>query len=592
MSDPPSGGGFVLDETPLDSGFELEGTVTGGEFILDETPLDSEFFILAQTGDPFVISAGEILVELQAYDLTIGGIVTLYFGSDGYSDASGPGYYEPRMTQPLNFRRDMYAVATTGGATRVAFGEMRLANNDGWLDSLRSYGLAGQEVRLLIGDIRQSYTTFEPLILGRVQQALFTTTEVVIQLRDRLQDFAQPAQANKYLGNNVLPDGLEGVDDLKDKPKPLVFGRVQNISPPLVNTAKLIYQINDGPIEDAAVYDNGAALTRDTDYPDVATMMASAPAPGFFRVVSTTSGSYFRLGETPAGTVTCDAADKIAAVDNTAAQVARRIAARPPEEFTLDETPLDTQPGQAGIGDIDIVWTDVIALDIANSATVGIWIPDETQFGAALDAVLTSVGAWYGFDRFGMFRMQRLELPVAPYLATFRQFDDINDAGFGEYDIVAIRFIPTNDPDKGLPTWQVSLSYSLNYTVQSGSNVAGVVTQDRKNFLSLATRSAVTTDASVKNPYPLAVQKKYNVLLLDQAAAAAESARVLEMFKVQRDFIEIDTPLVSDLVSLIDIGSVVNVVIPRFNYDGGRLMRVLGMQYNALSRILTVALWG
>jgi hypothetical protein len=71
------------------------------------------------------------------------------------------------------------------------------------------------------------------------------------------------------------------------------------------------------------------------------------------------------------------------------------------------------------------------------------------------------------------------------------------------------------------------------------------------------------------------------------------------MFKATRDFIEIDTPLYppppnapSDLISAIDLNSTVQVVVPRFGYDSGKNFRVIGMQYDARLKILTLSLWG
>lgn len=523
--------------------------------------------------------SSDILVDISAYDIGNAVLVTFRFGSVGYnhpSVPSSPRFFEPRLIQPISFRRDLFASNTTGGATRISYGEMRLANDDGALDALRTYGLAGQYIVLLIGDAAGPYSGFETLLVGRMQQVLPDFRGITIQLRDGLQDLTQPIQINKYLGNNSLPNGLEGVDDLKDKPKPLVFGQVQNSQPPCVNTSRLEYQVNDGAVFDVtAVYDAGVSLTKGADYVSQVDMDTNAPAAGNYRVWKT--GGIFRLGTTPLGAITADILEGATAADRTAAQIAKRLLTH-------------TGAGVVNIGHINAA--DVTALDSVNSAVLGIWIDDEAQYGAALDAIFTSVGAWYGFDRFGFFRMQRLEAPGGSPIATFRLFKLDTSAGTSDYDIIDLRFNSGNDPDKGVPTWQISLDYSKNWTLQQGDGIAGAVTAARRSFLAAATRNAVASDATVKDSSPLAMQKKVSTLLISQSDAAAEAARLLAMFKVTRDFIEIDTPMTAELITAIDLNATVAVVMPRFGYDSGKNFRVIGMQYDALKKIITLSLWG
>lgn len=561
------------------------GSITPGAMALDAQPLDSPLYCLDGVGDPAVIRGTGILVELGAYDLVAAAPTTLRFGSDGYNDPSAPGYYDPRMIQALNFRRDIFAGNTTGGAGRASYGEMRLANDDGGLDTARSrYAFAGWPVKLLIGDLSRAYGTLEVLISGKPQQAFFSYRDLSVTLRDRLQDFAQPIQTHKYLGNNVLPLGVEGGIDMKDKPKPLLFGRVQNIAPLLVNSAKLIYQVTDGPMGTvSAVFDKGAQLTRGADYIDLNDMMTNEPLPGQYRCYL--AGGYFRLGAVPAGTLTCDAAETLGPpdnidFDNSAAKVVSRIVKRPEDT------------GEGGLTDADINWGDVNLLHVANPAGVGVWFADQTTFAAAMDALMVSVGGWYGFDRFGIFRMQRQEIPLGVGVCTFRQFGADVAAGISDFDIVDVRFLPTNDPDRGVPTWEVTLNYGLNYTVQSADDVAGIVQTDRKTFLGLQYRTAKSSNTAIKTPYPMAMTKTVTSLLLDPIAAQAEADRLLAIYSVQRDFIEIDTPMTSELVATVDIGTQVFIVLPRFNYNAGRPMRITGIQYQPNSGTMLLALWG
>jgi hypothetical protein len=98
---------------------------------------------------------------------------------------------------------------------------------------------------------------------------------------------------------------LEGGTDLAGKYKPRAWGNVQNVPPVLVDSASLIYQVNDGAISDVpAAYDRQIALVKGADYVSQSDMQTNAPAAGNYRVWK--AGGFFRLGSTPAGTCTAD----------------------------------------------------------------------------------------------------------------------------------------------------------------------------------------------------------------------------------------------------------------------------------------------
>lgn len=513
------------------------------------------------------------LIEISAYDTGASALTVLRFSSQPYLHSSAPGYYANRVTDLPTFRRDIFSRNTTGGAGAVSQGDLIIANPDGELDNLRDFGLAGQTCTILLGEDTDPYSSFVTFIVGRVEQAFFDLTSVRVRLKDRLQDLQQPIQPNKYLGNNVLPNGLEGVDDLKGKPKPTVAGQVSNATPPLVNTSRLIYQVQEHPIYDVpAVRDAGALLTQGADYTSQTDMETTAPSPGGYRVWK--AGGYFRLGSSPVGTITADVLQGANVAARTAAQVAQWIVT-----------------GTGGIPSGDVDASDVAALDAANSSVVGIWADSEVTFAAMLDEVLGSVGAWYGFDAIGKFRMQRVEAPSSP-VATLRKFGLGSDAAINDLDIVDCRFVQSNDPDRGVPTWRVSLDYARNYTVQTGNGLAGSVTDAQRSYLGAANRTVISSDASVQTPNPLAVQRNVSTLLVDATAAQTEADRLLALYKVRRDFVEIDTPLTPEALALLDLGMTVSVVINRFGYDTGRDMVITGMEYNSIRNILILALWG
>lgn len=517
------------------------------------------------------------LAEIAAYDFDLAALTTLRFGSVGYNDPSAPGFYQPRIKTLPSFRRDLFAPGTTGGASSVSFGDLILANSDGALDGLRGYGLAGQAFTLLLGKEGDAYGDFASMIVGRVEQPIFDDVSTVrIRLLDRSQDLQQPIQSNTYAGDNILPAGLEGVDDLAGKTKPLAFGDVRNASVPMVNTYRQEDQASDGAVHSVpAVYDNGAPLDVGSDYSSQSDMETTAPSPADFRAWP--AGGYIRRQNSAVGTITADILEGATAADRSAAQIAKRIVTRSGSGFVS--------------GDIEAA--DVTALDSANVAALGLWLEpgNATTFAAALDQILGSVGAGWWIDRLNKFRMRRFEAPGTP-VATFRKFARGNPGKASEFNILDHRFVSSRDPDKGVPTYKVGLSYKRNWTVQTG-NVAATVGDITRQFLAAPTRSVPPAiDTSVQTGYPGAVVKQADTLIVGQADAINEAARLLDLYKVQRDFIEIDTWLTREAIEAVDLFDTVTAINDRFGYGAGRDMVVIGLGYNFDSNVLTLALWG
>lgn len=515
------------------------------------------------------------LAHVTVYDPAIAATKVLYFctgngfvtGTDAAKRPAGiPAhtYYEPRIKQPASMRRDCFSRGATGGASDIGYGEMLLVNKDGALDGFLDYGLDGRSIEILIGQMSPwQNPVFTTIIKGTMEQPRVSWDTVSIRLRDRQAELDKPVQATKYAGSNSLPNGLEGVaGDIKGQPKPRLYGKAFYFAPPCVNTSRLIYQVNDGAVQSVdAVYDRGAALAAGAVYTSQSDMETNAPSAGQYRAWP--GGGYFRLGSSPAGQVTADATQGAAASNRTAAQVIYAVA---------------TGPG--GIAGGDVVAADIAALDAANSAEVGIYIGEESTVRAALDEIANSVGAWWGFDRLGQFRAQRLELPSGTPVATI-----------SEVEIIKIDRIATTDQGAGVPSWRVVLNHKKFYAAQE-SDIAGVVTDARRAEIRNVWRSTVAEDAAVKTAHPLAPQLDFYTLLIDSTAAGTESSRRLTLYKTRRDRFAVRVALDAALAAAIDLGTVVRAVHTRFGLAAGKDFRVLGLQPDARTNMLDLSLWG
>lgn len=262
------------------------------------------------------------LVEVGYYDPTLEVNGTLYTSSRRIppfppDDSDRPNQvYDARIVDPGNFTRQMFSGQSLFTQSQGNGGVVILANADGELDYLFQYIFNGRTLRILLAsDTPMYWSSYNTVMLGTIDQASFSfsssqPSQILFRIRDRKTLLDKPIQTISFLGDNALPDGVEGVeDDLKGKPKPKCFGECFNVSPPLVNTSKLIFQVHDGLIEEiVTVYDKGVALTKGDSIGSLATLLTTTPASGEwdYYLGSASDGAYFRLGSSPSGHITSD----------------------------------------------------------------------------------------------------------------------------------------------------------------------------------------------------------------------------------------------------------------------------------------------
>lgn len=208
----------------------------------------------------------EYLVELEAHNGT--SVVTLRYGRFGRTTLPGdtPAHteYSPRLVSAGRIRRAILGDGTQFGRAQIAVGEILLSNADGALDGLAGYGFDGRTATVKRGLPTTALASFETVFVGTMEDVELTADTMRVRLRDNARLLDVPLQTTLYAGDNALPDGLEGVDDLEGKPKPLLFGQARNIPAVPVNTAKLIYQVSDGAVASVqGIYDRGIPIHED-----------------------------------------------------------------------------------------------------------------------------------------------------------------------------------------------------------------------------------------------------------------------------------------------------------------------------------------
>ena len=478
-----------------------------------------------------------IVIEITAAVDAIGTLQTFYFSTErfvsGPSDVPAHTAFDTRVESPGFIGIHAFSDGRTGGGTKLETGELVLGNSDGQLDEWINYSFSGRPVVIRSGSGGAYPSSFTTVLSCTVDTIEVNFKKVVVRLKDKQYLFSLQALSNRYDGSNILPSGLEGTaDDLKGKVKPKVYGKVYYVAPYCVNTSMLVYQPSDGELNDiSAVYDRGAALTKGADYSNSAALLAATIAPG--KYATCLREGYFRLGGASNGQITCDAEQGTSTALRTAAQILKQLAI------------------SAGVDPVDINAADVIAMDAANSASVGIYLSGNETFAQAMDQIAASIGGYYGFDPSGKFRMGVLAAPTGTPV--------VNLQGFQVGKTIERRA----PKDNGEPVWSVTVNHSKVYTVQA-SDIAGSVTDERKAFVGLEFRSENAADANVQIQNLLAGQIEQQTLLVGSTEAGLEAARLLSLYKVRRGFFDVPVALETVTNNGLELMDVVSLQLSRF----------------------------
>lgn len=525
--------------------------------------------------------------EIGAYNKLTASAETLRF-CDGLAYRLRPtetpanALYRPLVIDAGWTRVDVFT--RPGQYGQITPGECVVDDSSGTLGAqLINYAFDGRSIVQRIGTRGGAFPAdFVTVINGAMDgQPAFDWGRIVFRPADLSASMRKPLQSVRYAGNNVLPNGVEGVDDLKGKVKPMVLALAPNMTPDCVNTSKQIYQVSipigATAISVSAARDKGVPLTAGAAYADMATMLATAPAEGGYRVLSnTTDGTFIRLGSQPIGQLTCDAAYGNAA-DRTHAQVWKRLL-----EY-------------AGVASGSISSADVSTLDTALSAEIEYALLNETSTDSALTEVATSAGAgWYG-DQLGVYRILQWSAPSGSPVA------ELNSLRTEEMDIAD----PVGTGDVA-PAYLVTLQYGRNWTVQSDADLGGDKTSPTdpvrapgaraglaaRAWLASEYRSVQKEDLTLKTPHPNAIKLELTSLIADQTDAQAFCDAQQALYGTARHMTPITQWLSPAQIDVIRPGAVVTVTEARWDYGGGRLMRIAGVLIDRGTGKAELNCWG
>lgn len=515
------------------------------------------------------------LVELTGYTAAATSDVYRY-STQGYttapSDTPASTHYAGRVAAIDSIERSLFAAGESGARanprSEVGVGRIVLHNLDGDLDALFGDGTVSfreRQCRILRVRHGAAYSTAELVLRCAISQSALQQSTVAISLKDRLYEMASAHSTATFAGNNALPAGVEGSSELAGKVKPMIYGKVLSIAPPMVNSSRLIYQLSTRALQSIqGVYDSGVALTAGAAYSSQTDMETTAPSAGQYR--AWLAGGMIRLGSSPAGEITADATADTAA-NSTAAQLLKTLAMA------------------RGIDSADISSADVAALDSANSAVLGYYLDDDAPTLDIMDACARSVGAWYGFDRSGVLRMARLAMPTGT-------------PGVGELPVVArwntegLSGVATGED---VPTGTVRVKYARYWSTQSRAALASSVSDAAAADMAEEYRIAEATASISPNPYKRLQVAERETILTASADAATEAARLAAFTDAPRRThlaygVAMDDP---DMIG-IDIGDEVELRWDRFGMGDstGTARLVISITEDVTAQRADLLLWG
>jgi hypothetical protein len=510
------------------------------------------------------------IADLQVKDNT-GAAVVLRFSEKGFVTEGLT--YLGRISTTAYVGQSISIDTSVGGLFTSTVGEVVLQNVDRELDYLTDYYPEGGVITLKLYEEGAALASATTVFTKYIEQFVFTRDVISIRLTDNAALLEKPLQAVKYLGDNVAPNGLEGVSDLKGKEKPLLFGRASNIEAQLVNSSKLIYQIAHNQVDyiinvmtdGAYIVPSGIAIASLAALQDD----GNIPASGEFTFYSGPEGTYIRLGFILSGSkITFSGQDKITPLLNTCGQVVKRVLAY------FDPT-------------IVVEHDDITLLDNLSADTVGIYVNSSETVGSLLTQLVTSVGAYAGIDNNNKFRLYYFGNLGGTVLHTLPSTTDTT-----KYGITSMEIANATYNGKALPVTTVKLGYDRNYSVMDKASLAGMVVEEyatRADWLSNEYRYASTTGFS---PVATAQTLEYNTALTGQVAADYESSRIVDLLSPKRYVVTCQVSIPELILKTFLPCGLLRIQYDRYSLTDDKVFVILGIEADYKWETATLTLWG
>lgn len=495
--------------------------------------------------------------------------------------------FNPRLYGDISFNIGL-ADSDKGVRTTVSLGQLKVINSDGALDNWLDLGVDGRPLQLFILPSESNNIDTDGVLLfkGVIDKLeISDNNTLALTFKDPLLLLDVPIQPTLYVDGELVNYTINGTlktialaADLKNKPKPIVYGQVFNIEPILLSATSKVYQVDPTPIQAITeVYDRGVALGLGIGYNvDL--------SKGIIELVNNTSG-----------TITCDVLGRritLGAYSDSVSEIFKNILVN------------------------KSVYPIYINLDNSIKVATGIYITERENTLDVLDQLASSFDGFYGFDALGIFRVSCLTIPNTTeplhiICEKGSKYGDVITDGTDNY-ILASDSVGTPDyssistiADTTLITqfnapyilgesdilgditisstnninYRVKIQHTKNYTVQT--DIASSVSAARKEFISNEYRQVILDNSGILTKHIRATEKEpYDTLLVSTTAAAILANRFVA--KNSRYVFEVKFKAVASKLLNATIGSVIKLFDYRYGLDNGVLCTIRQIDINYL----------
>lgn len=467
---------------------------------------------------------------------------------------------DARIMESADIDRSIPLAPEAARRGEITVGEIQLANGDGGLDAIvANHAVGGRSVRIRLGPADGDFPTFA-LIQEAIADGWEAGHEVV---RLRLQSTAAllntPLQPRRYGGTG----GLDGDAVNKDRGIPSCWGECFNISPVLINRDQWIYQVHDAPI-----YAVDAVKERGLPFDFV----ADAASYTDLRLLDVPGGSYatclalglIKIGHGvagPAGAVTADVRGDATSggyADTTGEILIRIALGRARLDGGLIDRATFTALPKGRIGYYEDGSSDVTVASV-------------------FDDLLRAVIGYYGTTRGAALTANT---PIPPTELSARRLD------FDRHTILDIEPIEIDHQ----PRWAQAATYARNWTPTPLDQLSEALDSDTRERLSFPYYAVRRVAGEVQLRNRSAIEGSLiETYFADLAAAEGVCERAMDMFRETRRRFRVTVPRIGYIV---DLGQTVRITYPRFGFQGGRNMLVVGIRDAGARGVNELTVWG
>ena len=504
-----------------------------------------------------------VLVEVSDVDLVGGGSTSYFFSSIPY--ISTTVNYDPIVVGGISFTESI----SLDGSASIGFGDIELENVNGERDSCLEDYWDKREINIFVGDVRWPREDFYQIFGGLVASLTSRDRNLLsIILVDKLQKLNDPIQTRKlqdFIGGALTPGSAAEAN--KDFPLPIVLGEVFNVEGvPCSNvTNDLRYLVNDGPIADIIeVRDNGIPVNFT---PNV-------------------SNGTFVLNQASYGQITCQVQGLPHNLSNTLAGTGAHSCLNLVKYLLTsigDQTTRFTWATDIDTTQFDTLATTAYGNTTYNDVRMGIYTDSTQNKLDLIQQLLSSVGLHLVAQSNGKLKVVQVALPTNNISTGLTYIGD-EDFEFASCTL-------SDSEAEGLldPVYQVRIGFNKNYTLQSGTGLAGAVPDSHKSLYGEEFMVAEDSDDISLNPYKLstALPAIQETAIIDKPAADIEASRRKNIWSKRRRIVNITG--YAHLLP-IELGQHVHIKTNRFNLDAGKNGIVVSTDRNWLTGRISIGI--